>query len=121
MAGAAIAVGYYANQYLRRHGHLEEEGLPDRVVQEDVATYEAPHVAATPPRTSALGYRGIFLSYRRNPSWPLAQLITNELQHRGFDVFVDVWSINNGQFEQVILAQIEARRHFLLLLESHAG
>ena len=35
----------------------------------------------------------------------------------GFDVFVDTQNIDSGEFERVILHQIEARAHFLLLLE----
>ena len=59
----------------------------------------------------------VFLSYRREVSWPLAQAVRGELVPHGFDVFVDTQNIDSGEFERVILHQIEARAHFLLLLE----
>ena len=61
--------------------------------------------------------RTVFLSYRREVSWPLAQLVFRDLTEHGFDVFMDTASLDSGEFERVILAQIEARTHFLLLLE----
>ena len=61
--------------------------------------------------------RTVFLSYRREVSWPMAQLVFRELTEHGFDVFMDTASIDAGEFERVILAQIEARTHFLVLLE----
>ena len=59
----------------------------------------------------------VFLSYRREVSWPLALAVRGELVPHGFDVFVDTQNIDSGEFERVILHQIEARAHFLLLLE----
>lgn len=59
----------------------------------------------------------VFLSYRREVSWPLAHAVRGELVPHGFDVFVDTQNIDSGEFERVILHQIEARAHFLLLLE----
>ena len=59
----------------------------------------------------------VFLSYRREVSWPLAQAVRGELVPHRFDVFVDTQNIDSGEFERVILHQIEARAHFLLLLE----
>ncbi len=61
--------------------------------------------------------RTVFLSYRREVSWALAQLVFRDLTEHGFDVFMDTASLDSGEFERVILAQIESRAHFLLLLE----
>ncbi|MBZ0304915.1 MAG: toll/interleukin-1 receptor domain-containing protein, partial [Anaerolineae bacterium] len=34
----------------------------------------------------------------------------------GYDVFMDVESINSGEFDRIILSQIAARAHFVLIL-----
>ena len=59
----------------------------------------------------------VFLSYRRDVSGPMAHLVRNDLVAHGFDVFMDVGSLGSGEFEPVILREIEARTHFLVLLE----
>ncbi|MET0188491.1 MAG: hypothetical protein ABW212_05795 [Pseudonocardia sediminis] len=56
----------------------------------------------------------VFLSYRREVSWPLAQAVRGELVPHGFDVFVDTQNIDSGEFERVILREIERREHFLV-------
>jgi TIR domain len=61
--------------------------------------------------------RTVFLSYRREVSWPLALAVRGDLVQHGFDVFMDTADLDSGEFERVILAQIEARTHFLVLLE----
>ena len=61
----------------------------------------------------------IFISYRRtNLPWALA--IYQNLTHHGYDVFFDYQSINNGDFEQIILENIKARAHFLVILTPSA-
>lgn len=61
----------------------------------------------------------VFLSYRRtNVPWALA--IAQNLTHNGFDVFLDYQGIATGDFEQVILENIRARAHFLILLTPSA-
>jgi hypothetical protein len=47
----------------------------------------------------------------------MAHLVRNELEQRGFHVFMDVIDIDNGQFEPTILSEIQTRKHFLILLE----
>jgi len=39
-----------------------------------------------------------------------------DLRQHGYDVFMDVESIDSGQFETIILDQIAARAHFLVIL-----
>jgi hypothetical protein len=57
----------------------------------------------------------IFISYRRtDESWALA-IFQNLTQH-GYDVFIDYDGIASGNFETVILENIRARAHFLVLL-----
>ncbi len=61
----------------------------------------------------------VFLSYRRTNVW-LALAIFQNLTHHGFDVFFDYNGIASGDFEQVILGNIKARAHFLVLLTPSA-
>src|SRR5689334_12443179 len=61
----------------------------------------------------------VFISYRRaNVSWALA--IFQNLTNHGYDVFFDYNGIGSGDFERVILGNIDARAHFLLLLPPQA-
>jgi TIR domain len=61
----------------------------------------------------------VFISYRHtNAPWALA--IYQNLTHHGFDVFIDFQGIASGDFEQVILENIRARAHFLVLLTPSA-
>jgi hypothetical protein len=60
-----------------------------------------------------------FVSYRRtNMSWALA--ISQNLTHHGYDVFFDYNGIASGDFERVILENIKARAHFLIVLTPSA-
>jgi tetratricopeptide (TPR) repeat protein len=61
----------------------------------------------------------VFLSYRRTDA-PWALTIFKELKHEGFDVFFDYKSISSGDFETVIVENIRARAHFVLLLTPSA-
>lgn len=70
-------------------------------------------------RAMAKVERTIFLSYRRsNVPWALA--IYQHLTQSGFDVFFDFKGIASGDFERVILENIRARAHFLVLLTPSA-
>jgi hypothetical protein len=61
----------------------------------------------------------VFISYRRtNASWALA--IYQYLNHHGYDAFIDFEGIASGGFERVILENIRARAHFLVLLTPSA-
>ncbi len=61
----------------------------------------------------------VFISYRRtNVPWALA--IYQDLTIHGYDVFFDYQSIKSGDFEQVILGNIKARAHFLVILTPSA-
>jgi len=61
----------------------------------------------------------VFLSYRRtNAPWALA--IFQNLTHYGYDVFFDFSGIASGDFERVIIGNIKARAHFLVLLTPSA-
>ena len=61
----------------------------------------------------------VFISYRRtNIPWALA--IYQNLTAHGYDVFFDYDSIPSGDFEQVIIGNIRARAHFVVVLTPSA-
>jgi tetratricopeptide (TPR) repeat protein len=61
----------------------------------------------------------VFISYRRtNLPWALA--IYQNLTAHGYDVFFDYETIASGDFEQIILGNIRARAHFLVILTPSA-
>ena len=61
----------------------------------------------------------VFISYRRtNISWALA--VSQNLTSHGYDAFFDFPGIASGDFESVILANIKARAHFVVLLTPSA-
>ncbi len=61
-------------------------------------------------------HRTVFISYRRKVAAFIARAIFQDLRDHDYDVFMDVESIDSGQFDQIILNQIEARAHFLIVL-----
>jgi TIR domain len=57
----------------------------------------------------------VFISYRRtDQGW--GQAIFGDLTQHGYDVFIDYDGIASGSFETVILENIKARAHFLVVL-----
>jgi formylglycine-generating enzyme required for sulfatase activity len=57
----------------------------------------------------------VFISYRRKDiSWALA--VYQYLTSQKYDVFFDYTSLSGGDFEQVIVSNIRARAHFVLIL-----
>jgi tetratricopeptide (TPR) repeat protein len=58
----------------------------------------------------------VFLSYRRSTSKYIAAYVFNDLRQHGYDVFWDVSSIDSGEFDRIILNQIGARTHFVVIL-----
>jgi tetratricopeptide (TPR) repeat protein len=61
----------------------------------------------------------VFISYRRTTvAWAL-NIYQNLTQH-GYDVFFDFQGISSGDFERVILENVRARAHFLVLLTPSA-
>jgi len=61
----------------------------------------------------------VFVSYRRtNIAWALA--IYKDLTAHGYDVFFDFQNIDSGDFEQIILGNIESRAHFIVILTPSA-
>ncbi len=57
----------------------------------------------------------IFISYRRTDVYT-ALAVYQDLSSKGYDVFFDYTSIPSGDFEQIILSNIKARAHFVLIL-----
>jgi len=61
----------------------------------------------------------VFISYRRtNFSWAMA--LWQNLTHHGYDVFIDYEGIGSGDFESIIVQNILARAHFLIVLTPSA-
>jgi len=58
----------------------------------------------------------VFISYRRASGFYEAYSVFKELRAHGYDVFWDIESIPSGEFETIILNQIAARPHFILIL-----
>src|SRR5271166_3112575 len=61
----------------------------------------------------------VFISYRRT-NLPWALLIFQNLTQHGYDVFFDYEGIASGDFGRVILENVRARAHFLVLLTPSA-
>lgn len=57
----------------------------------------------------------VFISYRRADVYT-ALAVYQDLTSKGYDVFFDYTSISSGDFEQIILSNIRARAHFVLIL-----
>ena len=64
-----------------------------------------------------VGRSSVFISYRRRVSWQLALLVLNDLTEHHFDTFMDRKNLDSGEFDRKILSEIEAREHFIVLLE----
>ena len=61
----------------------------------------------------------VFISYRHtNEPWALA--IYQNLTSHGYDVFMDFMRLASGDFEAVILGNLRARAHFVVLLTPSA-
>lgn len=61
----------------------------------------------------------VFISYRRT-NLPWALFVYQNLTMNGYDVFFDYQSIDSGDFESVILDNIKARAHFIVILTPSA-
>ncbi len=61
----------------------------------------------------------VFISYRRT-NLPWALFVYQNLTMHGYDVFFDYQSIDSGNFESVILDNIKARAHFIVILTPSA-
>ena len=58
----------------------------------------------------------VFISYRRNVSAYVARAVFQDLRANNINAFMDIESIDMGQFDTIILNQIAARPYFLLIL-----
>src|SRR5215813_526683 len=64
-------------------------------------------------------HKTVFISYRRTNIY-IARAVYQDLRANGYDVFLAFQSIDSGDFSQVILNQIAARAHFVLILTPSA-
>ena len=58
----------------------------------------------------------VFLSYRRANSTFIGRSVFQDLRAAGYDVFFDIEKLDSGNFPKIILRQIEARPHFVVIL-----
>lgn len=64
-----------------------------------------------------MGEKTVLISYRRDATGKaFARSVKEALTHRGYDVFLDVDTVEAGPWEEQILTQVPKRAHFLLLL-----
>src|ERR1035438_4584334 len=61
----------------------------------------------------------VFISYRRT-NVPRALAVFHNLTRHGYDAFLDYNGIASGDFERVIIGNITARAHFLVVLTPSA-
>ena len=61
----------------------------------------------------------VFISYRRTNAMH-ARAVYQALKSQGYDCFLDFQNIDAGAFEQIIISQIKARAHFVLILTPSA-
>lgn len=61
-------------------------------------------------------HNSVFICYRRDASSYMARAIFQDLRAHNYDVFMDVETLEAGNFDSILLNQIKARTHFLLLL-----
>ena len=61
----------------------------------------------------------VFISYRRTNEYT-ARAVYQNLTANGYDAFLDFETIDSGAFEHVILNQIAARAHFIVILTPSA-
>ena len=62
----------------------------------------------------------IFISYRRRDGATMAQLIYNDLCHRGYEPFYDRQSLKTGRFDEKILAEVRACTDIIVILSKNA-
>jgi len=63
--------------------------------------------------------KAVFISYRRT-NFYTALAVYQDLTQHGYDVFFDYQSIDSGDFEKVIIENIKAKAHFLVILSPSA-
>ncbi len=61
----------------------------------------------------------VFISYRRTNIY-VARAVYQNLRANGYDAFLDYENIDSGDFERIILGQIVARAHFIIVLTPSA-
>ena len=104
--------GDYLSELLKRIERMLAKG--QAAAADSRAT---PHGIRRLPGVRAREGRSVFISYRRKLSESLARLVRDDLIKHRFDTFVDLENLDSGEFEGVILSQIQAREHFIVLLE----
>lgn len=58
----------------------------------------------------------VFISYRREGGGEMARLIMNELQQRGYEVFMDVEALRSGPFNEGLLIEMKSATDVVVIL-----
>jgi hypothetical protein len=59
---------------------------------------------------------GVFISYRRKAGGWQALSVFEHLRRYGYDVFMDVRSLDGGPFDEAVLDEISKRQYFVMIL-----
>ena len=66
--------------------------------------------------TAFIPLKSAFVSYRRVDGRNIAVFVTNELNRRGIEAFMDIKDHTAGRLEGLLLGQIARRNNFLLIM-----
>jgi hypothetical protein len=97
----------------KRDAESAPDGTPPRP---DSRTVAPPALRFTEKGLTQDNQKTVFVSYRRAMSRYVARAIYQDLKAHGWDVFLDINTIDSGDFDRIILNQIAARAHFILLI-----
>jgi len=61
-----------------------------------------------------------FISYRRQYDAQTARLLLDELEDRGFRVFLDVEGLHHGLFDETLLQHISGTPNFIVILSKRS-
>jgi hypothetical protein len=67
-------------------------------------------------KSSSRNHHDIFISYRRETGTELALLVKNNLQQKGFQVFMDIETLKSGKFDEELYLKIEEAEDFIVIL-----
>jgi hypothetical protein len=110
-------LGLYGSGYFAALPQLDEvKRERRRSPLSDADTTDADRKSLNAAWLNAPPQLSVFISYRRSTSKFIARAIFEDLRRRGYNVFMDVESIDSGEFEKIILNQIAGRAHFLVIL-----
>ncbi len=67
-----------------------------------------------------LNNKKVFISYRRDNGIDIAARVRDYFSSKGFDVFLDITSMQLGKFDKQLIQHINTSDYFILILTEHA-